>query len=345
MFSKSVLPPELVKFDDDHLATARESISRLGAEDLRSLGEKILVTLPDGRKTHYAYFPNLSAASTDTLVHFQPIANGIKPQAIAQVAALRALTEHNVLFVPQNNYTFTKNERKQVLSGDYSPLAEQRLRIVEHAASLGYIALDSIKLIGYSFGATDAAATGAEITKKDAGIIRAAVFAEPANVVNRSSLALFKDFSSTKTDKFLEAVTMADLPALSELYDIRNRKIMPSTFMTQDMAKFPYEFIRYGSTITARGLRFANFAIEVSQALESTAVGSNVVIHKDLDSDLAPLSAFNEQSAEICQAADKRGINVFDIRTTAENQLGHAIGDNPWFWATLSRIALKSIGR
>lgn len=347
MSERSVLPEQLRQYDDAVLAAARESLARLRAEDLFTFGKPQVVTLPDGRQTTYYYFehPADSAerGNEETVVHFQPIANGMKPQAMAQVEAIMALTGQNVLFVPQNNYRLTKEEKVKVKgSGDYSPLAQQRVAILEHAAKSKKLALGSLRLAGYSFGATDAAATAQQLAKSGAGSVDALVLAEPANIANRSAKELFDDFSETSTKQFMAAVAMSQLPALQELYGIGYRNTKMSRFLMKDLVKFPYDFVRHNNFVPALGLTHATFTGQVLDGLDAMHHDARIVLHKDLDSAISPADDYELAADIIAQQAAPRGVEVANVRTSTPEQMGHAIGDNPWYWATMARIALNA---
>lgn len=347
MSERSVLPEQLRQYDDDVLAQARESLARLRAEDLHNNGNIHVVTLPDGRQTSYYFIKKLSDSpevhNEETIVHFQPIANGMKPQAMAQVEAIMALTGHSVLFVPQNNYRLTKQEKAKVKNnGDFSPLAQQRVAILEHAAKKNRLELGSLRLAGFSFGATDAAATAQQLAKSGSGSIDALVLAEPANIAIRSPKELFDDFSETGTKQFMAAVAMSQFPALQELYGVSDSNTRMSRFLLKDLVKFPYDFVRYNNFVPALGLTRATFTGQVLDGLGAMHHDARIVLHKDLDSAISPADDYELAADIIAQQAAPRGIEVVNVRTSTPEQMGHAIGDNPWYWATMARIALNA---
>lgn len=347
MSERSVLPEQLQQYDDDVLAEARDKLHSLSAKSLHEPGNPYVVTLPDGRQTSYYYFKPRAGwtlnRAEETIVHFQPIANGMKPQAMAQVEAIMALTGQNVLFVPQNNYRLNKREKAKVrVNGDFSPLAEQRVAILEYAADRGQLALGSLRVAGFSFGATDAAATAQQLAKTGAGSVDAMVLAEPANIADRKPQELLKDFNQTGTKQFMAAVAMAQFPALTELYGLQNPNTKMSPFLAKDLVKFPYEFVRYGNLVPALGLTNATFTKQVIDGLGAMHHDARIVLHKDYDSAISPADDYELAAAIIAEQAAPRGIDVVNIRTSTPEQMGHAIGDNPWYWATMARIALNA---
>lgn len=343
MSEKSVLPPQLAEYDDERLGSAREKLQGSKASDYMREFDPIIVDLPDGRQTAYYYFETENQSNAKTVIHFQPVANGLKPQGVPLVNAIQSLTDHNVLFVPQNNYTLTKPERKLVVNGNFAPLAEQRLRILDHAAFLGQVALNSVNLAGFSFGATDAAATMSAISRHNVGVVGSAVFGEPANIIERSRLQLLHDFVAPSSKTFVDAVLMSQLPALIELWGVSDGD-SSSTYMKSDFAGFARDFVKYRNIVPALGLRYAAFADNVMDGLDATAFGARIVAHKDLDSILTPEQAFDEQTQRIAASSLARHISLRIVKTSTEKAVGHAIGDNPWFWATLVRMGIEKPG-
>ena len=345
MKNTSVLPEQLAQYDDEKLAEARQKVAGLSASRLREKDNPYVVTLPNGRQTTYHFFTPPKGytdfPAEETLVHFQPIANGMKPQAMALVHALMALTGQNVLFVPQNNYALTRPEKQRMRDdGDFSPLAQQRVKTLEYAAKRGHVALQSLRLAGFSFGATDAAATTQALAKSGAGMVDALVVAEPANVTDRTTKELLHDFNETGTKQFLASVAMSQFPALTELYGLKEDGTGASRYLYKDLAKFPYDFVRHGNFPPALGLRHATLASQVVDGLGAMRPDATLVLHKDLDSSLAPLGDYEFTADAIKEQALSRGVHVVDIRTSTPERAGHAIGDNPWYWATMARIAL-----
>lgn len=336
----SVLPHELSLYDDELLAVAREEVDHYKASDLRNFGEPTVIDLIDGRQTTYYSYP--VEESRGNIVFFQPVANSMKPQAMAQVLAMQALTKRSVTVIEQNNYKLNHRERQLVSHGDFAPLGEIRLQAIEQA--LGRSALDDeLTISGFSFGATDAAATSAAIARHDAFEIDGAVYGEPTNILRRSLLSLGKAFAGTSDTELLGSVLMAKFPALTELWDISSDG-KKSSYLNKDLRGFVIDFSKHRNITPVRGLCYPNFANDVVSSLATVKPSGNIIVHKDDDSVLTPRNAFDRQIKVIKDAVGTdMEINIEDIRTTTDEKVGHAIGDNPWAWSTIVRLALKDL--
>ena len=344
-WTPSVLPQELAAWDDGRLDITREQVHEdyPTAESLRlavSSAEPIIVDLPDGRQTIYYYFAHPDGGDRRTVVHFQPVANGLKPQAVPRIAAIQRLTATNVLFMPQNSTTLTASELNQLRKGNFGPLADQRLFSLKHAHDLGHVSMDALNLDGYSWGATEVSA----LIKKmpDSGEIDSAVLAEPANIIKRSLGRLGFDFASPSSSKLLDAVRMSSDPALIELWGAGD---IPSSFMEDDITSFAKDLLRPANLVGIAGLRYPGFANDVIAGLSAFRENSRLLLGKDRNSILTPISAFGRQVAQIGRAAMDLGLPDIFLNVTyisTEQGLGHASGDNPYIRATLIRMALQA---
>lgn len=327
---------------DEVLTEARYSLRGTQAEDLRALAAQpsTVVPIDDSRNTYYHFFE--SPGAEHTVVHFQPVANDLEhhPQGASQAIAMNALG-YNVLFLSQNATQLTKNERKKVWHGDLTPLGEQRLRILEFAANEGHIELGSIALAGYSFGASDAAITSALIAEKGIGTIRSSVFGEPANITNRNVLKLLLDFAGPKAaggKQLIDSVLLSQDPALIELWDAK-RGAKTSLYMKEDFAHFARAILKRDNLWLAAALRHNRFTQDVERGLVAQK-GGVMVLHKDHDSVLTPEADFSEVERRLTIAAKLGDVSLISVRSASEPWVGHAIGDNPWFWASLVRLSL-----
>ena len=337
------LPRGLEAFNDSQLTEAREATAHLTAADLRNIGEPTTFELRDGRETFYYSYPLEGAEGT--IFFYQAVNQNMTPQAMAQVYAMQALLNRSVVVFPQNSIGFNRAERKQIRRGDFSPYGEIRLQGIEHALGSGAVG-GEITIAGYSFGATDAAASGAAIAKHKSLEVTAAVLAEPANITKRNIGRLALDLFSTSSKDLIHAVQAADFPALTELY-----KIAPSgkssAYLRRDFLKFAKNFLKIGNGNgnASLGLTKPEFASDVIGMFDAMANNGLVFLHEDLDSKITPEGALDQQYREIETAniiSNRRTIALRKLRTTTLDKQGHALGDNPWAWASIIRSALEA---
>lgn len=322
---------------DDGLDSALEYLQPFCADDLRNFGEPTIVNLADGRQTTYFDYPIKD--SSGTILFFQPVANEMKAQAMGQVKALHTFNK-NVVVIPQNNIRLTKAERKLVKNGNFSPYGEIRLQAIAHY--LGSRAIEGdITLAGYSFGATDAAATGAAIARHDAFEISGASFGEPTNIMNRSLLDIGKAFAGPSTEDLLNSIQMSNFPALIDLWEI-SPDGKKSKYLNRDLRGFVINFMKYRNLPAVKGLCHPTFAGDVATMMDAVADDGVIVVHKDLDSLLTPYEAFKDQFDQIVVAGLLKGIRVKRILTSTDQKVGHALGDNPIAQRGLVLPAIKT---
>ncbi|MFO0882312.1 MAG: hypothetical protein U0491_02580 [Candidatus Saccharimonadales bacterium] len=327
--------------DDETLLNARMARAGKTALDLRRMAtsEPVIVPVDDNRTTYYHYFD--APGAEQTVVHFQPVANDLEhhPQGAAQAAAINALG-YNVVFLSQNVTELTKEERKKVWRGDLSPLGEQRLRVLEFAANAGHVDLGNLALAGYSFGASDSAITSALIAEKGVGEISSAVFGEPANIADRSVGALALAFAGPKAaggKQLIDSVLLSQDPALIELWGAKEGE-KSSGYMDVDFMHFAKAIIKRDNLWLAAALRHNAFADDVERGISAMESG-HIVLHKDHDSILTPSEAFEKTRQRLTVAAQLGSVSLSTVYTASEPWIGHAIGDNPWFWASLVRLS------
>lgn len=339
------LPNGLEQMNDDKLVAAREATAHLTAADLRAIGEPVILDLPNGRQTKYYHYPLDGAEGT--IFFYQAVNQNMTPQAMAQVYAMQALLNRNVVVFPQNSIRFEFGDIKKILGGDFSPYGEVRLRGIEHALGRAAVSGD-ITVAGFSFGATDAAASAKTIAEKQALAVDTLVVAEPANIAERSILGLAMNLLSTSSQDLIHAVQAADMPALSELYDIsKNGK--KSTYLQRDFVLFARNFAkpRNGNLNVAFGLTNPTLRSALEAAFKAMAENGLVLLHEDTDSMLTPKGALDETYAHLQSVLDEHSekynpnnAKLAMIKTSTPDKQGHAIGDNPWAWSSILRMAI-----
>lgn len=339
------LPNGLEQMNDDKLAAAREATAHLTAADLRAIGDPVILDLPNGRQTRYYHYPLDGAEGT--IFFYQAVNQNMTPQAMAQVYAMQTLLNRSVVVFPQNCIVFEHADVKKIRKGDFSPYGEVRLRGIEHALGRTSVSGD-ITIAGFSFGATDAAASAKTIAEKQALAVDTLVVAEPANIAKRSILGLAKDLLSTSSQDLIHAVQAADMPALSELYDIsKNGK--KSTYLQQDFVQFARNFAKpsNGNLNVARGLRKAKLTSQLEKAFKAMAENGLVLLHEDTDSKLTPEGALDEVYSRLRSTLNQHprfnpnNAELAMIKTSTPDKQGHAIGDNPWAWSSIVRTAIE----
>ena len=341
------LPNGLEELNDAKLAAAREVTAHLTAADLRNIGEPTIIDLPNGHQTKYHFYPVDDAEGT--IFFYQAVNQNMTPQAMAQVYAMQALLKRNVIVFPQNCIEFEHADTKKIRSGDFSPYGEVRLRGIEHA--LGRTAVDGdVTLAGFSFGATDATASAKVIAEQQALAIGTLIVAEPANIAKRSLARLSKDFLSTNTQDLIHAVQAADMPALTELYAIRESG-KSSPYLQKDLVNFVRNFVKpeNGNFNAARGLRKATLGPALDGVFKAMAEDGLVLLHEDTNSRLTPEGALDKIYSRLQSVLDQHpednpnNAELAMIKTSTENEQGHAIGDNPWAWSSIVRTAIERV--
>lgn len=342
--SSNVLPRGLEQFgvNDDQLAKARSETHGLLTASLYVYGDPVMVDLPRGEQSYYFFYRNGDTPPEKTFIHTQPMSNDMNAQASAQVHAIQRLTGQNVLVIPQNNYHLTAKERLKVASGNFDPIGDKRLFLLQHAHYAGHLVLDSLRAGGFSLGATDNSATMKAVAEKEVGEIEALAYGEAVNQKRRFPTTVTWDFTSPSTDKLSDAVLMSKFPALVELFGV-SEEDKKSPYLSKDLSVFAKNFIMHHGLSILFGLSGSSFSEDVIASLPAMKKGSNLVIHNDRDSLLTRKLATDEVKSEVTQAATPYGVDVTAIETSTERKIGHAIGDNPWLWATIVRISLKQI--
>ncbi len=212
-----VIVPELSKYWDQRIAEAHQSAAEVS---LSEFTDSVLPICPrHGR--HTTAYADLSPRQThdpsQAIVVFMPFANDWSCNAALRISLLQnSLPQPRRIIVFPNNtfndnsvYILTPTERAVIAGGDFSPLIERQLRVLE---TLG---IKHIQVIGYSQGAAIGAAAlciaaaGAQFTIGPSGLF------EPPNVVVRNPRQLVKDFLGAR--QFAQAVNGSAIPAFSEL--------------------------------------------------------------------------------------------------------------------------------
>lgn len=247
-----LVPEDIVRVTEQFNATPYSIL----VEPLRAA-----ITADSNTGIRYILQKKSTDSRTSAIVHFNPFANDLTDNMLLRAEYLhRVFRLHGMESLPLFSFAapssnpgirFTHKHRRHAARGNFAPMADRYLSVI---ASWGYTEL---RIIGFSQGATLAAAVAARAARHGIAVTHLAI-GEPANVIKRSRRQLGKDFK-VSTAHLNDAIDASGIHHMKQFYFNNS-----TTAYLRDLAKQA----RLNMSVTG-GLGKPTLVHDVHQALQA----------------------------------------------------------------------------
>lgn len=215
--------------------------------------------------------------------------------------------------------TYSFNERRRLAAGDLAPLAD---RVLATCRSLG---IRSIQTAGYSQGASTGAAVLARAADQGIEAGHSGLF-DPPNVVERTSLALARDFVATGVANGFRASQAARIPLIDEANGPASRD------RAMDRLRAIRNYTHPHNRALGRGLTHRTFGRDANTFLRAFPDAQLLCMRAEL-STVTPRAAYEKQVRYLSHYRER-------VRSVTIPDIGHEFAENPIAYALLGARAL-----